>query len=294
MTTAAPSPVPRHSLRLPGGGVIELGGARRALVMAVLNVTPDSFSDGGLFADAESAVRHGLELVADGADLLDVGGESTRPGSEPVPPEEQLRRVLPVITALRARTEVPISIDTTSALVARRALEAGARVLNDVSALREDPEMASVAAESGAPVVLMHMLGRPRDMQANPVYRDVCAEVRDFLAARVEFAAGRGVARGQIIVDPGFGFGKTFEHNLELLRGLATLKELGRPVLAGTSRKAMLGRILDVPPRERLHGTLATVAAALERGAEIVRVHDPRPALHVVKVMAALQGRNWQ
>jgi dihydropteroate synthase len=274
--------------------VIELGGARRALVMAVLNVTPDSFSDGGLFADAESAVRHGLELVADGADLLDVGGESTRPGSEPVPPEEQLRRVLPVITALRARTEVPISIDTTSALVARRAIEAGARVLNDVSALREDPEMASVAAESGAPVVLMHMLGRPRDMQANPVYRDVCAEVRDFLAARVEFAAGRGVARGQIIVDPGFGFGKTFEHNLELLRGLATLKELGRPVLAGTSRKAMLGRILDVPPRERLHGTLATVAAALERGAEIVRVHDPRPALHVVKVMAALQGRNWQ
>lgn len=282
------------SLRLPRGDALALGGSRRALVMAVLNVTPDSFSDGGLFSDCESAVRQGLALVAEGADILDIGGESTRPGSESVPADEQIRRVEPVIAALSAQTKAPISIDTTSARVARRAFAAGAQILNDVSALREDPEMAAFAAESGAPVILMHMLGRPRDMQVKPVYRDVCAEVRDFLAERVEFAAGRGVRREQIVVDPGFGFGKTFEHNIELLRNLAFLRPLGRPILAGTSRKAMLGRILDVPPRERIYGTLATVAAAIERGAVIVRVHDARPALDVAKVMAALHGRNWQ
>lgn len=292
--TNAPAPAESWTLRLPGGGALELGGGRRARVMAVLNVTPDSFSDGGLFAEREAAVRRGLELVEEGADILDVGGESTRSGSESVPAEEQIHRVEPVIAALRERTKAVISIDTTSALVARRALAAGAEIINDISALRDDPEMASLAAESGAPVVLMHMLGRPRDMQSNPVYGDVCAEVRDFLAERVEFAVGGGVKREQIVLDPGFGFGKTFEHNLELMRNLTRLRELRQPILVGTSRKAMLGRILDVPPRERLYGTLATVAAAVERGADIVRVHDARPALHVVKVMAALHGRNWQ
>ncbi len=293
MTRAETSVGPAWRLKLPDGRSLGLGGKGRALVMGVVNVTPDSFSDGGKYLETSAAVEHGLALAEEGADILDVGGESTRPGSQATPPEEQARRVVPVIAGLRAHTGTPISVDTTSAAVARLALAAGAQILNDVSALRDDAEMVAVAAESRAPVVLMHMQGRPRDMQTNPQYRDVCAEVRTFLKERMDWAAEHGVSREQMIADPGFGFGKTFDHNIELLGGLSALTALGRPLLIGTSRKAMLGRILDVPPPERLFGTLATVAAALERGAAIVRVHDVRPALHVVKVIAALQGRTW-
>jgi dihydropteroate synthase len=284
---------PEFEIRLPDGRLLTLGGQRRARVMGILNVTPDSFSDGGLFVEKDAAIAQGEAMAAEGADVIDVGGESTRPGSDPVPPDTQLARVIPVIQALARRVSAPISIDTTDAQVARHALDAGAQIVNDVSALRADPDMATVIARAGVPVVLMHMLGRPRDMQDNPTYRDVVEEVREFLAHRVEAAVEHGIDEGQIIVDPGFGFGKTAEHNLTLLRELAALEAVGRPVMVGTSRKAMLGKILDVPPRERIFGTAATVAAAVDRGAAIVRVHDVRAAVHVVKVMAAIHGRSW-
>jgi dihydropteroate synthase len=282
-----------YELALPNGGKLELGGERRMLVMGVLNVTPDSFSDGGRFLDVSKAVAHAEEMAGDGADLIDIGGESTRPGSEFVPEAEQVARVMPVIERLAPRLRAPISIDTTSAAVARQALDAGAQIVNDISALRQDAAMAPLVAERGAPVVLMHMQGRPRDMQENPFYRDVVAEVRDFLAAQIAWAIAQGIAAQQIIVDPGFGFGKNFEHNMSLLRDLDALRSLSRPILVGTSRKGMLGHILGVPPPERIFGTAATVAAAAERGAAMVRVHDVRCAVHVVKVIAAIQGKAW-
>lgn len=280
-----------HELRLPGGGVLRLGPSLRTLVMGVLNVTPDSFSDGGKFLDAGRAAAHAEEMIAEGADLLDVGGESTRPGSEPVPAAEQIRRVVGVIEAVAKRSRAPISIDTTRAEVAARALDAGAQIVNDVSALRDDPEMAPLAAKRAAPVVLMHMLGRPRTMQQRPEYRDVVQEVSDFLRERMEFAVAAGIAREQIVLDPGFGFGKTLDHNLALLRELQALHSLGRPILAGTSRKAMFGQILGARPDERLFGTAATVAWAAAMGAAIVRVHDVKAAVDVVKVIAAIQQR---
>ena len=283
-----------YRLELPRGGALELGGGRRALVMGILNVTPDSFADGGLFLETDAAVAHADEMVAEGADLIDVGGESTRPGADPVPVEEQLARVIPVVSRLGPRLNVPISIDTTSAEVARQALDAGAQIVNDVSAMRADADMAALVAERGTPVVLMHMLGRPRTMQQNPTYDDVVAEVVRFLQDRILAAVVAGVRREQIVVDPGFGFGKTLSHNLELLRCLDEFEVLDRPVLVGTSRKSMLGQILDVEAPERVYGTAATLAAAVERGAAIVRVHDVRPALHVVKVMAAIQGKPWE
>jgi len=282
------------TLRLPNGGTLALGGDSPARVMGVLNVTPDSFSDGGRFLDPGVAVDHAERMQEEGADLVDVGGESTRPGSDPVPPAEQIRRVIPVIERLAPRLTIPLSIDTTSAEVARAALDAGAQMVNDVSALRGDPEMGPLVARRGAPVVLMHMLGRPKDMQVNPTYRDVVGEVAGFLRERIRAATDLGIGREQIVVDPGFGFGKRLEHNLELLRRLEELAALGRPILVGTSRKSMLGEILGAPPEGRLHGTTATVAAAVERGAAMVRVHDVRPAVDVVKVLAAIHGRRWR
>lgn len=281
-------------LRLPRGDSLEVGGNFRTLVMGILNVTPDSFSDGGAFNDVDRAVAHAVEMASEGADIIDIGGESTRAGSSRIEPSEQIARVLPVIEKLQGLIRTPISIDTTSSEVAERALGAGAQIVNDISALRDDARIAEVVADRNSPVILMHMQGTPRDMQTKPVYKDVVREVIDFLTERVEWAVNSGILRDQILVDPGFGFGKLFQHNMELLRNLDALGEIGLPVVAGTSRKTMIGHVLDVPAEERLYGTLATVAAAALRGAAIVRVHDVRPAVQVVKMLAAIEGRNWK
>jgi dihydropteroate synthase len=259
----------------------------RTLVMAIINVTPDSFSGDGVAHDADAAIRQGLQFVADGADLLDVGGESTRPGSEGVPAEEELRRVIPVIEGLAAQVQIPLSIDTSKAEVARAALAAGATVLNDVCALRE-PGVLEVAAETGAAVCLMHMQGRPRDMQHAPQYEDVVTEVYDFLCERVEAAVGAGIAETQIIVDPGFGFGKTAAHNLELVRRLREFRSLGRPVLLGASRKRTLGDLTGRTARERVFGTAAVHALGIANGASIVRAHDVAAMVDVARVADAV------
>jgi len=271
----------------------------RAAVMGIVNVTPDSFSDGGRFLDPDVAVAHGIELARQGADVLDVGGESTRPGAAPVPADEELRRVVPVVERLADATTVPVSIDTTKAAVAQAALDAGATVVNDVSAGRHDPEILGVTAAAGAGYVVMHMQGEPRTMQADPHYDDVVAEVGDFLADRIEVARAAGVADGALAADPGIGFGKTVEHNLRLLAGLPALAErIGVPVLVGTSRKTFVGKVLaragaasgDLPVDQREEGTLATVVWAVERGASIVRVHDVLPAVRAVRLLDALHS----
>ncbi len=258
--------------------------------MGVLNVTPDSFSDGGQFASADVAVDHGLRLLAEGADLIDVGGESTRPGADPVDAEVEEGRVLPVISSLVAGG-ARVSIDTAKAGVARSALAAGASVVNDVSALG-DPAMAEAVANVGAGLVLMHMQGEPRTMQDRPEYRNVVAEVSEFLQDRASLAEKEGVPSDRIAVDPGIGFGKTFEHNLELLRRLDSLAEIGYPVVLGTSRKSFLGRILgeNVPPAERDAATGATVALAIERGVAAVRVHNVAMTAQIARTVEALLG----
>jgi dihydropteroate synthase len=273
----------------------------RTLVMGVLNVTPDSFSDGGRFLNVDRAVEQGRRMAEAGADILDIGGESTRPGAAPVSVEEELQRVIPVIERLASSTPgtaVPpmISVDTTKAAVAERALAAGARIINDISALRFDPRMVEIVRDAGAGVVLMHMQGTPETMQQNPRYNDVVSEVRAFLAERVAFAGSQGIQRSQIAVDPGLGFGKTVEHNLQLLSRLKELGSLGCPVLVGASRKSFIGKVLAaagaVEPRgvnERLWGTAATVAWAVAHGARIVRVHDVAEMADVVRMTEALQ-----
>jgi dihydropteroate synthase len=255
--------------------------------MGVINVTPDSFSDGGLFFDADVAVAHGRRLVAEGADILDIGGESTRPGSLPIDPEEEIRRVLPVVEALDGE-DARISIDTTKSSVARAALAAGTTIVNDVSAFRFDPELAAVVAESGADCCLMHMLGEPRTMQDDPRYDDVVSDVKSFLEERLAFAIGEGVDEERVWLDPGIGFGKTADHNLELLRRLDELVAIGRPVAIGTSRKSFLGRLVGGRDEtHRLPGTIATNVIALERGATIFRVHDVAQNADALKVAAA-------
>jgi dihydropteroate synthase len=259
--------------------------------MGVVNVTPDSFSDGGEFLDPDAAIAHGERLIAEGAHILDIGGESTRPGSDPVDADEELRRVLPVIEGL-ADGRAPISIDTTKAEVARRALEAGATIVNDVSALRFDAELAGVVADAGCECCLMHMLGEPRTMQQDPRYDDVVADVRAFLEERMAFAVAEGVAEERIWLDPGIGFGKTLEHNLELLRRLDEIVAIGRPVVIGTSRKSFLGKLTGASEKERLPGTIATNVIALERGATVFRVHDVAAAADALTVAAATLGRS--
>jgi dihydropteroate synthase len=257
-------------------------------IMGVVNVTPDSFSDGGLFLDPDAAIRHGLELSAEGATILDIGGESTRPGAEPVSAEEELRRVLPVIGGLvAAGTGAQISIDTSKASVAAEALRAGATIVNDVTALRGDPDMGSVVATGGAALCLMHMLGDPRTMQEHPRYDDVVGEVRAFLEERMDVAIAAGVPRDRIVLDPGIGFGKTVAHNLELLRRLDELVAMGRPVLIGTSRKSFLGRITGRDVDHRLAGTIATNVLAYTRGAQIFRVHEVAPIVDALRVAVA-------
>jgi dihydropteroate synthase len=268
-------------------GTLDLGG--RTLLMGIINVTPDSFYDGGKRFDASKAIADGLALIEAGADIVDVGGESTRPGAPPVSAEAELRRVLPVVQGLRRMAKVPISIDTYKAPVARAALAEGADIVNDISALRFDLGMGAVAATEKVPVVLMHMQGAPQTMQAEPRYRDVLREVQDFLAARAAFALSVGVERDHIILDPGIGFGKTLDHNLSLLRGLPSLASLGYPLLVGASRKAFIGKILDVKPDERLEGSLAAAVAAVFGGAHIIRAHDVKETWRALRVADAIR-----
>jgi dihydropteroate synthase len=256
-------------------------------LMGVVNVTPDSFSDGGLYLDPSAAIAHGKALAAEGAAILDVGGESTRPGAAPVAADEELRRVEPVVAGLAGVAEA-ISVDTSKATVAKAALDAGAAIVNDVTALRGDPEMAALCADRGAGVVLMHMAGDPRTMQVDPSYGDVVAEVRDFLAARLEAAVAAGIDESRIWLDPGIGFGKTAQHNFELLRGLPELATLGRPLLVGTSRKSFIGRADNSEPDDRLGGTIATSVLAATAGASILRVHDVREMSHAMSVVSAI------
>ncbi|HEY7318305.1 MAG TPA: dihydropteroate synthase [Candidatus Binatia bacterium] len=262
---------------------------RRTVLMGVINVTPDSFYDGGKRLDPDRAVADGIGLVKAGAEVLDIGGESTRPGAQPVSLEEELQRVVPVIRGLRRQVNVPISIDTYKAQVAGAALSEGADIVNDISALRFDPQMALLVAAEKVPVVLMHMQGTPRTMQAEPCYNDVLREVREFLAAQIDFAIEAGVERRNIIIDPGIGFGKTLEHNLALLRGLPTLATLGQPLLVGASRKAFIGKILGLEPDERLEGSLAAAIAAVFGGAHIVRVHDVKETRRAIRVADAIR-----
>jgi dihydropteroate synthase len=264
--------------------------ARRALVMGILNVTPDSFSDGGKFSDVSSAVRHAEEMALGGASLIDVGGESTRPGSQPVAAEEQIRRVEPVIRAVAGRVPALVSIDTTRAAVAEAAINAGAHLINDISAGRDDPAMLGLAGRRGVPIVLMHMKGSPATMQDNPVYDDVMAEVMQSLRERVAAAMLAGVDRSRILIDPGIGFGKRMEHNLELLRRVGELSVLDCPVVVGASRKGFMGRITgeDLASGRRF-ATSAAVAWALANGAGIVRVHDVAPMAQVVRMIEAIQ-----
>jgi dihydropteroate synthase len=263
------------------------------LIMGVVNVTPDSFSDGGLFLDADAAVEHGLRLVEEGAGILDVGGESTRPGADPVAEDEELRRVVPVIERLAQAGTARLSIDTTKVTVARAALEAGATLVNDVSALRFDPGMAALVAETGAGCCLMHMLGEPRTMQEDPRYEDVVSEVKAFLEERLAFAVSEGVPQERVWLDPGIGFGKTVEHNLELLRRLDEIVAIGRPVVVGTSRKSFLGTLVGGRDEaDRLPGTIATNVLALERGASVFRVHDVAQNADALAVAAATVRRD--
>jgi dihydropteroate synthase len=259
--------------------------------MGVLNVTPDSFYDGGVYFDPARAVGRGLELAAEGADIIDVGGESTRPGSEPIPADEELRRILPVVEALRKETKVLISVDTTKSEVAQTALAKGADIINDISAGRFDGRMLDVAARSGAGLILMHMKGTPRTMQLSPHYGDVLAEVKAFLRERIEAAVAAGVKRESLIIDPGIGFGKRLEHNLVLLRNIPSLTELGRPVLVGISRKSFIGHILNLEARERLEGTVAAAVLSVAGGASFLRVHDVRAVSRAVAVAEAILDR---
>jgi dihydropteroate synthase len=256
--------------------------------MGIVNVTPDSFSDGGRFLDADAAVAHGLRLEAEGADILDVGGESTRPGAEPVAPQEQIRRVVPAIEGLvEGGVRAQISIDTTRLAVAQAAVKAGATYVNDVSAFRADPELAGFVAERGLDCCLSHMRGDPRTMQSEAVYDDVVADVKAFLEERLAAAVAAGIAEERIMLDPGIGFAKTLEHNLELLRRIGELTTLGRPIVIGTSRKSFLGRITGREADDRLSGTIATNVLAFERGAAVFRVHDVQPVADALAVAAA-------
>ena len=261
----------------------------RPLVMGILNITPDSFSDGGRYLDVARAVARARQMVSEGADIIDIGGESTRPGAPAVSADDELWRVLPVIEQL---SDVLVSVDTTKAVVAERALAAGARIINDISALRQDAGMINVVRDFGAGVVLMHMQGTPATMQDNPGYSDVVREVREFLAERIEFAMASGIKKMQIAVDPGIGFGKTVEHNRQLLAKLKEFAPLGCPLVLGASRKSFIGQLLSRPAPDRLAGSLAVAAWAVMQGAQIVRVHDVAETVDVVRMIAALRQTN--
>ena len=263
--------------------------AERPLVMGILNVTPDSFSDGGRYHDKNRAVEHGLQMVRDGADIIDVGGESTRPGATPVSLDDELERVVPVVEALGRREDIVLSVDTMKSEVAKRALASGVHIINDVSALGADPRMADVAKAYGAGVILMHMPGCPRTMQAQALYADVVREVRDYLIARVDYAERLGLARPTLAIDPGIGFGKTAVHNVSLLAHLGALRTCRRPIVVGLSRKAFIGQMTGRGVEDRYAGTLGALAFCLGEGAQILRVHDVKAVRDVVQVLSALR-----
>lgn len=262
----------------------------RVLVMGVLNLTPDSFYDGGRYGTPQAAVARALAMVDEGADIIDIGGESSRPGSRPASVDEELARVIPVVEGLASTCDVLISVDTTKSAVARAAIAHGARIINDISALRFDPEMGEVVARGGTFLVLMHMQGSPETMQHNPAYADVVAEIKDFLRERMDVATSAGIDRARLIVDPGIGFGKSLAHNLDILRQLASFKQLGVPILVGLSRKSFLGEILDLPTTERLVGTIAANAIAIANGADIIRVHDVKEGRRTADVAFRLRN----
>ena len=265
--------------------------SQRTYITGILNVTPDSFSDGGQYFDEDKAVRRAIQMVEDGADIIDIGGESTRPGADPVTIKEELRRTVPVIKSVVKHVRIPISIDTYKSEVAQRALDAGAAIINDISGLNFDPEMARVAAQGGVPVIIMHMKGKPKNMQKNPVYHALIPEICTHLKEGIKRAVDAGISADKIIIDPGIGFGKTFEHNLEIIHNLAEFKILGKPVMVGPSRKAFLGKILgDVSSEKRLEGTAAAVAISIMNGAHMIRVHDVREMVKVAKVADAIKN----
>ncbi|MCD6319765.1 MAG: dihydropteroate synthase [Candidatus Desulfofervidaceae bacterium] len=269
---------------------VELDG-ERPLLMGILNVTPDSFSDGGLYFSPDKAIAHAKTLEEAGVDIIDIGGESSRPFSQPVPVEEELRRVIPVIKAISAEIKIPISIDTYKAKVAREAIEAGAKIVNDISALRFDRDMARVVADYKTPVVLMHMKGTPRDMQINPHYKNVLQEVYDFLAERIDYALNQGINENQIAIDLGIGFGKRLEDNLRLIKHLSFFKTLKKPLLLGPSRKTFIGQILNIEtPAQRDIGTLGVVAMATFEEVDIIRVHAAKEAKQVIKIVKSIMS----
>lgn len=268
-----------------------IGLAGRPLLLGIVNVTPDSFSDGGRYFDSEAAVAHAVRLVEEGADMLDIGAESTRPGAAPVEAIEELRRLIPVVKAIAKAVAVPISVDTSKASVAKAAIDEGAVIVNDVTGLQGDPAMVDLIAQTGAGIVLMHMQGTPQTMQQAPEYQDVVEDVAAFLSARAQYAIGRGVAQSQIILDPGIGFGKVLVQNLDLLGQLSRFIQLGYPLLIGPSRKSFIGQLTGQPVEDRAWGTAAAVAIAVEQGAHILRVHDVRAMRDVVEVAAAITRR---
>ncbi len=260
----------------------------RTHLMGILNVTPDSFSDGGNFFQVEDAVKQGLRMAEEGADIIDVGGESTRPASDPITTEEELSRVIPVIKKLSKETDLPISIDTYKSQVAKEALDAGAEMINDISALRFDPKMKELAAESKVPIVLMHIKGTPKNMQDNPYYDDVIEEITEYLQESIQMAKDAGIQKESIVIDPGIGFGKRLEDNLNILKNLKKFSILDCPILVGPSRKSFIGKILDLPVEERLEGSLAALAVSIMNGANIVRVHDVKESKRVAGLVDAI------
>jgi dihydropteroate synthase len=261
---------------------LELG--QRTLIMGILNVTPDSFSDGGRFFDAPKAIGQAVRMAEEGADIIDIGGESTRPGAESVPLEEELRRIVPLVKELVTKIPIPISVDSYKSLVAKQALDAGAHIINDISGLRFDNAMAGLAARYKAPIVIMHIKGIPKDMQQNPIYEDLVSEIKSYLEEGARLAEESGVERDQVIIDVGIGFGKTVSHNLELINRLDEFHSIGCPMLIGPSRKSFIGNILNLPVSERFEGTAAAVTMAISRGVHIVRVHDCGPIKRVVQI----------
>ena len=260
----------------------------KTFIMGILNITPDSFFDGGMHFHENDAVKHGLRMVAEGADIIDVGGESTRPFSDPIPLDEELRRVIPVIKTLAQEIDIPISIDTYKSEVASQAIESGATMVNDISALKFDPAMGQLIADAGVPIVLMHMKGTPKNMQINPAYKDLFSEITDFLRKAIEQAISSGIKRDVIIIDPGIGFGKSFDDNLKIINNLHTFSSLGQPLLVGPSNKAFIGHVLGLSVESRETGTMATVAASVLNGANIVRVHNVKAAKETVTMIDAI------
>jgi len=261
---------------------------RQTWIIGVINVTPDSFYDGGFYLEPQTAIAHGLELLADGADIIDIGGEGSRPGSDPVPADEEIRRVIPVISGLRKTTKALISVDTTKFEVARAALDHGADIINDITSFNLDPRLLSLAAQNNAGFILMHMQGNPKTMQVHPFYEDVLKEIRTFLAEKIEIALAYGLKKESLLIDPGIGFGKRLEDNLRLLNQLDFFEELGRPILVGVSRKSFIGKILNASPQDRLEGSIAAAVVSILKGASVLRVHDVKAVRRAALVAEAI------